>query len=337
MTLMDSSGSTAESGTAETRSPTSKILALGRVVLMALVLLAASYTLYSNWTEVRDTVFNIGWQIWVPAFVVLPLGIGCSTLSWQVLVDELGDPPVGVRTGSQIFLVGQLGKYLPGSVWAYVLQMELGRRVGVSRTRVFTATIVSLVVIVVAALIAGSVAIPAIVEANPDLRALVALFGLLPVGLVALHPTLLSKTVNFGFKLLRRPAENIEIRKRAVLLSLAYATGAYFFFGVHLWLLAQGAGSVGPEDLFLCIGTMAVAMVAGLFFFVLPSGAGVREIVIVTSLTVLLGTGPAIALAAVSRVFLTLADLVTAGLASALAVMDKRRARALTLAEKGCG
>lgn len=64
-----------------------------------------------------------------------------ATYGWQVIVDELGAPVGGFRCG-QIYLVGQLGKYLPGSVWAYLLQMELGRRAGVPRARVFTASLV---------------------------------------------------------------------------------------------------------------------------------------------------------------------------------------------------
>jgi len=62
-----------------------------------------------------------------------------------------------------------------------------------------------------------------------------------------------------------------------------------------------------------------------LFVFVLPSGAGVREAILVAGLGPFVGTGPAIALAAVSRVLLTVADLVTAGAAAALAERERRR------------
>jgi hypothetical protein len=52
-----------------------------------------------------------------------------SMYGWQVMVDDLGKP-IGHRRGAQICLVGQLGKYMPGSAWAYVLQMELGGKTG---------------------------------------------------------------------------------------------------------------------------------------------------------------------------------------------------------------
>lgn len=302
-----------------------RVLRVVRSGLIVLVLVAAAYAVYRNWREVTDTVSHLAWADWLPALVVLPVAIGCSTLSWQTFVDEIGEP-LGVRRGAQIFLVGQLGKYLPGSVWAYVLQLELGRRAGVARARIFTSTVFSLAVVVVAALLAGSVAIPSLVDANPQLGALRWLYLMLPVGLICLHPAILTWAVRLAFRLLKRPLPDHPVRKRAVVSSLAWALASYVVFGLHLWLLVRGTVPVGADTLPLAIGTMAIAMISGLFFFLLPSGAGVREVIIVAGLGGLLGTGPAIAVAAVSRVFLTVADLVTAGLAAAMAALERRRA-----------
>lgn len=299
-------------------------LRIARAVLLLLVLIAAAYAVVRNWRDVSATVTHLSWRAWIPAFLILPVAIGCSTMSWQVLVDELGEP-IGARRGAQIFLVGQLGKYVPGSVWAYVLQLELGRRAGVARARIFAATVFSLAVVVVAALLAGGLAVPALGEANPDLSSLRWLYLLLPVALVCLHPRILTWAVRQGFRMLGRPAPDHPIRKRAVLTSLAWALASYLAFGTHLWLLVRASTPISVSALPLTIGTMAIAMISGLFVFLLPSGAGVREAILVAGLGPFVGTGPAIALAAVSRVLLTIADLVTAGASAGLATMEQRR------------
>ncbi|HEY0888890.1 MAG TPA: lysylphosphatidylglycerol synthase transmembrane domain-containing protein [Nocardioides sp.] len=297
----------------------------GRILLVLAVVAAAVWTVQNHWAEVRGTIVEMSWRDWVPAFLVLPVAIGLSTMSWQLLVDELGEP-IGVSRGAQIFLVGQLGKYLPGSVWAYVLQMELGRRAGLARARVFTATLFSLAVAVVAALVCGVLAIPSLSANDEALEPLRWLYLLLPIGLVCLHPRILDRLVELAFRILRRPPLDHPVRGRAVLLSLLAAIGSYVAFGLHLWLLAHGSsGEASIGLLRLCVGAMAAAMISGLFFFVLPSGAGVRELVIVTALTPYVGTGPAIALAAVSRVLLTVADLVTASVSATLGVIERRR------------
>ena len=205
--------------------------------------------------------------------------------------------PVGPARGGQIFLVGQLGKYVPGSVWAYILQLELGRRAGVARARVFTANVFSLAVAVVAALTVGSLAIPAVTHANPGLERLRWLYVLLPLGIIGLHPRVLSSAAGRGFRVLGRPSQDHRIRKRTVAGSLGWALASYVFFGVHVWLLTREVVVPTFENFGLTIGAMALAMISGLFFFVLPSGAGVRETVLVTALAPLVGIGRAVAYA----------------------------------------
>ncbi|MGV8978015.1 MAG: lysylphosphatidylglycerol synthase domain-containing protein [Cellulomonas sp.] len=322
--LADDSSIVTVDGGVTARSRVSNLVGAARIVLLVGVLAAAGLTLWHYWDAVSTTVATMSWVTVVPAAALVGVGIACGTMSWQVLVDDLG-APIGAGRGAQVFLVGQLGKYLPGSVWAYVLQLELGRRVGLARARVFAATVFSLAVAVVAALVAGTLALPELIEENPGLTWLRWLYLLLPAGLACLHPRILTALATLGFRVLRRPRPTHPVRARTVLHSLGWALGSYSCYGLHLFLLARGNANLHPRDLLLCIGSMGIAMVAGLFAFVLPSGAGVRELVIVTALSPLVGPGRAIAYAAVSRVLFTLADLVMAGSAAGLAVLSRRR------------
>ena len=70
---------------------------------------------------------------------------------------------------------------------------------------------------------------------------------------------------------------------------------------------------------------MGVAMTAGVVAFVLPSGIGARELVIVGALATVLPYGQALALAVVSRVMFTVAELVSAGVATLAAWLATRR------------
>lgn len=306
------------------RSTRSIVVNALRTVLIVLVVAAAIYQLWINWDEVVFTIADLQWHRTVLSLIAVMVGIGFSTLSWQILLDDLGKP-IGIGRGAQIFLVGQLGKYLPGSIWAYVLQIELGRKAGLARARVFAATIFSVVIAVVAALFAGALAIPRLVEEDARLSWLPWLYLILPIALVMLYPPVLTAIVRFGFKLLRRPRPDHPVTFRVVMAALAYALGSYVAFGTHLWLLADTREGLTLSPLLLCIGTMAIAMLAGLVFFLLPSGVGAREFVIVVALTPIVGPGPAVAYAAVSRVMFIIADLVTAGTAAGVAVLTRRR------------
>lgn len=295
-----------------------------RWVLIVLVVAAAAWQLWINWEQVTATVTDMQWPRVVLAFVAAIAGVCFATLSWIVLVDDLGKP-IGVGRGAQIFLVGQLGKYLPGSVWAYVLQIELGHKAGLARARTFAATVFNLAVILVAALVAGALAVPTLVADNPELSWLPWLYLLLPVALVMLHPKILTALASFGFRLLRRPRPDHPIRLRVVALSLGFALLTYLCYGVHLWLLADTWQGLTLAPLLLCIGTMAIAMVVGLLAFLLPSGFGAREFVIILALSPIVGIGPATAYAAVSRLMFIIVDMVSAGSAAIIGVVARRR------------
>lgn len=306
-----------------------------RYLLVVLVIAAAVYYLWSNWDEVYPSLQTISVPSIIFSFVAVVAGIACSTMSWQVLVDDLGHP-IGAGRGAQIFLVGQLGKYLPGTVWAYLLQLELGRKAGLARARVFAATLFSIAVAMVAALAAGALGLPEVVAEKPTLTWLYWLYIVLPLALVALHPRILNQLARFGFKLLRRPQPDHDVSMTTVVKSLLWALGTYVCYGTHLWLLARSAADLGIQAWLLCIGAMAMGMVAGLVAFILPSGAGVRELVIVAALAPLVGVGPAAAFAAVSRVIFTAADLTTAGGSAALAYFTRSR-RGAYVGDPGLG
>jgi hypothetical protein len=286
-----------------------------RRLLVAVVVVGAAYYLITRWDEVIATLKTIPWYSAVLSLVAVTAGVVVGAFSWRVVVNDLG-APVGRIRGSQIYLVSQLGKYIPGSVWAYLLQMELGKKVGIPRARMFVSSLVQVGVSVVAMLTLGMIALPKMLEDNP--RA-VWLYAALPISLVALHPKVMTWGVNLVLKVLRkRPLEH-PLHWKTIAKTLALSVLSYCLFGAHLWLLATASGSFDLGLLVLCIGTVAIGLVAGLLFFIVPSGAGARDVLVALALAPTVGVGPAAAFAVASRVMFTVAELATAGLAAGLA------------------
>ncbi|MFD9892034.1 lysylphosphatidylglycerol synthase transmembrane domain-containing protein [Amycolatopsis sp. NPDC059027] len=292
------------------KSAKARILDVVRWVAIIAVVGFAAKALVSHWDEFWHTLSDVAWQSSLLSLLALVAAIMVSTYGWQAMVDDLG-APIGYARGSQICLVGSLGKYVPGSVWAYLLQMELGRKAGLARARIFTASLIQLGVGVVSALVVSLLAAPAVFSNSP--RALW-LFVLIPVGLAMLHPKILTWGTSLVLRILRRPALEHPLGWAVVGKVFGASTAAWALQGVHLWLLANSVGAPGLDGFILCVGAMAVSMTVGTFAFILPSGVGVREVAQVAVLTASgLTVGQATAFAVASRVMFTLADLLTAG------------------------
>lgn len=322
----DTTTHTEEPVPAEKPARTTKavVIAWARRLLVVLVLAGAIYSLVSQWDEVSATLLSLPWQSVVLSTLMVVIGVFIGPVVWKIVLSDLG-APVRYIDAAKFYLVGQLGKYIPGAVWAVLLSMELAKEAGVNRARSFTAGLVATGLGVVASLIAGLAALPVILQGGEESKQLLWLFALLVVGLAFLHPKLLTWSVNLVLKTLRKAPIERRFTGIEVLKALGAAVAIYLCYGVHLWLLVNSLGSPRLDTLVLCAGAMAISMTAGLLAFFLPSGLGARELVITAAVATVLPAGQAIALALVSRLMFTVADLGSAGLAALLSYTQRRR------------
>ncbi|MEU5690956.1 lysylphosphatidylglycerol synthase domain-containing protein [Actinosynnema sp. NPDC020468] len=298
------------------------IIGWARRLLIVLVLAGAVYQVYSQWDEVSEALLKLPWQSVVLSLLAVFAGLFLGSVVWKIVLSDLG-APVSYPDAAKFYLVGGLGKYIPGAVWAVLLSMELAKQAGVNRARSFTAGLVATGMGVVASLITGLAALPVLLEGQS--RQLLWLFSLLLVGLVFLHPKLLTWLVNLVLKVLRKPPLERRFTGKEVLKATGVAVLIYVLYGVHLWLLVNSLGSPSIGTLVLCAGTMGISMTAGLLAFFLPSGLGARELVITGAIATVLPTPQVLALALVSRLMFTVADLASAGIAALVAQFQRKK------------
>lgn len=276
-----------------------------RVAFVIVALAALSYALTSSWDEVSRSLHRMGPAALVGALALAVVGLFFSSLCWRALLAELDHPlPIGVAL--RVFFLSQVGKYLPGSVWPIVAQMEMSRDLGVPRRRSATAYLLFWVLNPLTGLIAAAATLP---FASPDAARHYAWFVLfVPAGVAVLHPRVLNPLLNRLFALLRRPA--LERPLRAV--GLARAAGWLFvmwvFYGLSILVLAAPLGVHGKAALPAAIGAYALAWSAGFLFVIAPAGLGVRDAALVLTLSPVMPVSAATAVAAVSRVVQTVGD-----------------------------
>lgn len=255
-------------------------------------------------------------SLWTVLVSLLPVLVGlyCSMLSWRAVLADLGSP-LGRRTALRIFFLGQLGKYVPGSVWPVLAQMELGRDHKVPRARTAAAGVVAVALGLTAALVVSAATLPFLGEGGRYLGAL----AVLPLALVGLRPRVLTPVINRGLRLIRRQQLDRPLSGSGILRGVAWATATWLCNGVHVWIVARDLGGTGGEGrlLALSIGSFAVSWAAGFLVFVAPAGAGAREAALIVTMGSVLPTGAATLLALVSRLVLTVADVLWAGFAVA--------------------
>jgi len=208
--------------------------------------------------------------------------------------------------------IGQLGKYIPGSVWPILAQMELGARAKVPRARSASASVLAMLLSLVTGLIVAMVTLP---FAQSDMQYLW-VFLVLPVVLVCLHPRVLNPLLDKLFKLAKRPGLDQPLTGRVLVRALGWAFVAWLFNGLQIFLLAEKFGAPIGKTILVSLGGYAFAWCVGFVIVIAPAGAGIREVLLVTFLTPIIGGPAAWAVALCSRAVNTLSDVLVAGAAA---------------------
>jgi len=286
----------------------SRLLKWGVVVVAVGV---GCYELSEEWQEVHHALGQIGLLASFEALLAL-LAMQFATLrTWQVLLAGFGSP-LRVMTAGRILFIGQLGKYVPGSVWPVLAQMELGAAAKVPRTRSASASILTMLLSLLTGLVTAVVTLPFAQHSADYLW----VFLLIPVIVVCLHPKVLNPLLGRLFKLARRPGLDTLLTGRVLAHALAWSFTAWIFNGLQIWILAEKLGAPVGRTILLALGGYAFAWCVGFVVIIDPAGAGIREALLVAALAPVLPAGPAFALALVSRAVNTISDLLVAGVAA---------------------
>ena len=316
---------TAESTEAVAPGRHPRLVAVARVVVGLVLFGAVVYAAARDWNTVRDTISRMSAVDLALSELLVLAGLGASVFVWRASLQELGSL-VLIHHAAKIYLVGQLGKYLPGSFWAFLVQMQLASRVGVARVRALAASFVAAGVSVLTGFVIGLLIIPSVGDAEAWRYVL---FGLLAVlCAVALTPPVLTRLVDFGLRLVRRPQLDDPVTWAGMLRAAGWAFASWLAYGLSVWVLVMGAGAPAGESFLPSVAGAALAMTAGFLVFIAPSGIGVREAVLVAALSPVLDSGEALSVALVVRLAFTLADLI--GAAAALPI--RLRVRPETMA-----
>lgn len=265
-----------------------------------------------QWPRVREALGHLNAALLLPALLATLGSLAGAMSAWRALLADLGSP-ISAGDASRIFFVGQLGKYLPGSVWPVVVQMELGRDIGLSRKRVALVSLLSLGFSVGSVGLIGLACAPVLVPHRFDPWGWLGPVLLLPTLWLLVHPGLVNRVLAAAIRLIRRDPSGVALSGAGLRQVMGWWMFSSLCLGGQAYLLLLALHAHGPHLLLRAIGAFSVAVVVGILVILAPAGAGVREGVLIVLLAPVLSTGGATALAVVSRGVLSVADLLVAG------------------------
>ena len=291
-------------------------LALTGVIIVAIIVLVVR-----NRESFVETMRRVG-----PGGVALSLlggvvGIGATGLLWRTVLSGLG---IEIRRSDalRVFFVSQLGKYLPGSVWPIVMQLEAARHRGASRKAVLAGNLITLAINVATGLLVASATLP---FAYPQaLQRYWWALAATPLLVVLALPRTLPYLLDRALSMVHRPPLGVSLNSATMVRAAGWAVLSWVGLGVHIATLAAALNGFSTMVLILCTGGMSLAVCAGVLFIPAPAGAGLREVVLGYVLVAVMTTSQALVVVVASRVILILVDVLLAGGATAVGRLRQR-------------
>lgn len=296
---------------------------------VAVAVACGAYAVAAQWPQVSRSIDRIGLPMVALALASVLLGLLAMMVGWRVLLSGLGSR-LPYPAAARILFVGQLGKYLPGSVWPVLTQMELGKIYQVPRRRSASASVLAMLVVLLGGLLTALVMLP-FIGASSYLWA----FAIVPVLLCCMHPRVLNPLISRLLRLIKQPPLEHPLSGRTIIVALGWSLVGWVFTGLHIWLLMIHLSAPLGRGLLLAIGGYAFATSVGFIVVFVPAGVGLRDVLLVTMLSPVLGLGPATAVAVTSRALTIAGDLLTAATAGAWRRPARPRAAARTDAAEG--
>jgi glycosyltransferase 2 family protein len=296
-----------------------------RAALLLVALAFAAYGLASKWTQVHAALGQLSWYDVLGAALAIIAALGFQMLAWRALLTDLGSP-LPLAAATRVNFLGQLGKYVPGAVWAVAGQVSLAQDYRVPKRRSGTASLVSMAITLVVGLVMAGIVLP--LASAGALRHYWWVLVCLPVLVVGLWPPVTKFLLDLVLRVVRRPPLDRALSLPGMGRAVGWTALAWVCYGLHAWLLVGDIAGHSLHILLLAAGGYALAWTVGFLLIPFPGGIGPRELALIAVLSPVMPQGPALVVALASRVVATIGDLFWAGIAVSVGRRQRREAMA---------
>jgi glycosyltransferase 2 family protein len=229
--------------------------------------------------------------------------LGISLVWWRTLV--LLGTPASPQSAVGWYFLGEMGKYVPGGVWAVVGRGEIATKGGVPRLVAYASVLLSLGATYLGAMLVVLALLPLQLGGAARIEWAIWLAVPLATAVAGSHPAVLRRILR-GVRRLFTTVPVFEPPPWRASLGLVLGSGpAWVALGLGVWCVAWAMGIQAPP--FEMIFAAVLAWVVGFLVVPAPGGLGVREAIFVLAAGSLSG-GTAAGIAVLARVLSVLVD-----------------------------
>lgn len=296
----------------------SKKLSKGFVKFSVILVIAATAfffyrTLSTNWQKIQDYEFSLNYLYVFLGLSFLVAAVALSGYLWGQVLKALTGKTVTPTFAIQTHIYAWLLKYIPGKTGLVLGKIALGAKEGFGKKPILISTVYENIFLVIASFASSVPFLGFLFYSEVSSNFMLFLPSLLVIPMIVLiYPPIFYRFVNLGFKIIKRKPLEQEFflsTKQIVKLVTMYLVprilnGIGFVFLVKSFVAIDASMYVGLG------ATFVFSSIIGLLSFLTPGGVGVREVIMVLLLGSYFSPEISVMIAVISRLFVTIGDIV---------------------------
>lgn len=275
------------------------------IAIAVVILVFLARAIWRSWATVSTYPWHFDAR-WLSASAVLAwVSFFFFIWLWRFQLHVLTGQLLAFKTAFRIWVLSNLGKYVPGKVWAVAGMVYMLRKEKVASSNAVSSSILHQAYSIAAS------GLFAVVILGTEVFSGLTWISWIAGGFVlviVLYPPLFAWFVNLGLRLFRRGPIEITISPlRALGIFLVYLL-SWIVYGVSLWTMLKG---LSPTDIGIWEGSAAfvAAYLIGFLAVFAPGGLGVREGVLTLLLSTHMDASLAGVVAVASRLWTSVVEL----------------------------
>ncbi|MEO0095117.1 MAG: lysylphosphatidylglycerol synthase domain-containing protein [candidate division WOR-3 bacterium] len=267
-------------------------------------------SLIISWNKIPLEKISFNWTYLLSAFAILFFCFCYGSYSWKITLKMFGEN-ISFRKSLEIIALTQVGRYIPGKVWAIAGQSILAKRENISIQNAVTSVVLMNVGYVIANLIITSLCIGLSTIRFSLFSSFILVFIFIG-GLCLMHPFIINKIIHTVKKLFKK---DISIDRVPITFLNSLTLVIIFVVGgiiqaIGFCFLVHSFYDLKLEIYPLIIGSYAGAWVLGFLAIIMPAGIGVKEGALAYFLSFYIPHSVAIISSILARVWITVGELV---------------------------
>ena len=239
--------------------------------------------------------------------LLLMIGYAISAANWTYIVNDLGGPQIPKLDAIRLFMIANLGRYIPGKIWQIAGLAALAKDRGVAPGTAVGAAVLGQGIALVVAAGLGIGVYHTILP--PGYFSLISIVLIGSVIVLATIPVSFKAGAKLWLRFMGSPAIETPSPTSGLRWLLLYFVN-WIVYALAFWMMVASFDS--DISLIPVAAAFPAAYVLGYLMIFAPAGLGVREGFLIVFLSPHLGVGPSGVIAVVARLWTTLTEVVPA-------------------------